>query len=794
MQNSFRFTRKGALLTLGIAATTGGLAKPALAQPVAGKAAPAQKSAAPSDPNILIIMLDDAGYAQADTVGGEIHTPTLTRIADTGVRYNAFHTTAISSATRAALLTGRNHHHVGNGTVTEAASADYPGYNGVIPASTATIPQVLRTHGYNTVAIGKWHNTPTEEIKPDGPFTHWPTGYGFEHFYGFLGGETDQYSPTLYDDTHAVEPPRDPRYHLTEDLASKAIAWIDQHQAKSSGKPFFMYWAPGAVHAPHQVFKAWSDKYKGKFDAGWDAYRARVFERQKAIGWIPADTANTPRPADMQAWSSLTPEEKQFHAREMEVFAGFLEHTDAQAGKIVDELERLGLRENTLIFYVFSDNGASSEGMQGGINDLVGLNGVTTTTQQHMEALKRDYGGLPALGGPKIEGHYSAAWAWASETPFVGTKLVAGYFGGTRAPMAISWPKRIAADKTVRGQFHHVNDIAPTIYDLLGFAPPNMVNGVKQEKMDGVSLAYTFNEARAAGRKTHQYFEIMGSRAEYVDGWIASVMGPRKPWQADQSFLLSLPAKLSVLTQQRWFGDTFGWLSWQPEKDEWALYDLRKDFSQARDQAAANPAKLAELKRRFDQEAEENHVNPLGVSFNIMIDGAMNRKKDVQTEWHFNADSPRLQELGAPNVRARSHTVTIDADVPANANGVLYSVGDVGAGVSLHVMNGVLTYEYNAFSLNRTKIRAPLPAGHHIVEVRFDKTSAKRAGPAKVALFIDGKEAAQGEVPMTAPLLFSATGSFNVGQSRGAPVSLDYFDRAPFAFTGKIRDVHIRYR
>ncbi|MBV8666875.1 MAG: arylsulfatase [Burkholderiaceae bacterium] len=799
------FAETGVLLSLGWLAMTGAAASAdaASADPVKHPGAKttdkqnapsSQQKNASADPNILIILLDDAGYAQSDTVGGEIHTPTFSRIADSGIRYNAFHTTAISSATRAALLTGRNHHHVGNGTITELASPDYPGYNGIIPDSTATIPQVLHTHGYSTAAFGKWHNTPTEEVTPTGPFKHWPTGYGFDHFYGFNGGETDQYQPSLYNDTTPIEPPRDPKYHLTEDLANKAVAWLDQHEKAEPNKPFFLYWAPGGVHAPHQVFKEWSDKYKGKFDSGWDAYRNRVFARQKAVGWIPADTVNTPRPADMPAWDSMTPEEKKFHAREMEVFAGFLEHTDAQAGKVVDEIEKLGLRDNTLIFYVFSDNGASSEGMQGAINDVVGLNGVVTTLPQHIKALNDTYGGLDALGGPKLEEHYAAAWAWAGESPFQGTKLVAGYFGGTRTPLAISWPKRIAPDKTIRTQFHHVNDIAPTIYDVLGITPPATLNGVKQEKMDGVSMAYNFADPQAPTQKKRQYFELMGSRAEYADGWIASVFGPRKPWLADQSFLLSWPGKISFLTHMRWFGDTFGWLSWKPENDKWGLYDLHKDFSQANDISAMNPAKLAELKREFDEDAAANHVNPLGASFDVMINSGMNLKKDKQTDWHFNAGSPRIPEFAAPNIKSRSNLVTIDADVPDHANGVLFSVGDVGAGISLYVMNGVLTYEYNGFSLAHTKIRAPLPAGHDVIEVKFDKSNSKRAGPATVTLRINGKDVAQGDIPLTAPLALSATGTFNVGLNRGSPVSLDYFDRAPFAFNGKIRDVHVQYQ
>ncbi|MBV8665722.1 MAG: arylsulfatase [Burkholderiaceae bacterium] len=809
MQKPFIFKEAGALFSLGVLAaggihgaanagtvssSQGGNESPGKRDVRAATAGKAGVKKASAEPNVLIILLDDAGFAQSDTVGGEIHTPTFSRIADSGIRYNAFHTTAISSATRASLLTGRNHHHVGNGTITELASADDPGYNGIIPDSTATVPEVLHTQGYSTVAFGKWHNTPTHEVTPTGPFTHWPTGYGFDHFYGFNGGETDQYHPSLYNDTTPVEPPNDPQYHLSGDLANKAVAWLEQHEKAEPNKPFFMYWAPGGVHAPHQVFKEWADKYKGKFDSGWDAYRARAFARQKAIGWIPQDTVNTPRPQDMAAWDSLTPEEKKFQAREMEVYAGFLEYTDTQAGKVVDELEKLGLRDNTLIFYVFSDNGASSEGMNGAINDLLVTNGVPTTLQQHMQALNQTYGGLDALGGPKLEEHYNAAWAWAGESPFVGTKLVAGYFGGTRTPLAISWPKRIAPDKTIRTQFHHVNDIAPTIYDVLGIAPPAVVNGVQQDRMDGISMTYTFADPKAANRKPQQYFEIMGSRAEYVDGWIASVFGPRKPWVADQSFLLSLPAKLSVVTGWRWFGDTFGWMKWKPENDQWALFDLHKDYSQANDLAATNPAKLAELKRKFEQDAEANHVNPIGASFKVLIDSAMGPKQGLQSDWHFNAGSPRLPEWAAPNLRSRSSLVTVDADVPANANGVLYSVGDVGAGVSLYVMNGVLTYEYNGFSLTHTKIRAPLPAGHDVIEVKFDKESSKRAGPADVTLRINGQDVAHGEVPVTAPIGFTATGTFNVGLNRGSPVSLDYFDRAPFAFNGEIRDVHIQYQ
>ena len=744
----------------------------------------------PGSPNVLIILLDDAGFAQSDTVGGEIHTPTLTRIAQSGIIYNAFHTTAISSATRAALLTGRNHHHVGNGTVTEIAT-EYDGYTGVIPKTAATLPQVLRSHGYATAAFGKWHNTPAHETSRSGPFDRWPTGYGFDHFYGFLGGETDQYHPRLVNDTTLIEPPADAKYHLTADIADQAINWLDQHQAKAPGQPFFLYWAPGAVHAPHQVPKEWADKYKGKFDAGWDDYRQRVFQRQKEIGWIPGDTRTTPRPDEMPAWDGLSAEEKAFHAREMEVFAGFLEHADTQAGRLVDEVERLGLRDNTLIFYVFSDNGASSEGTQGAINDLIALNGITTTAKQHIEVLNRDYGGLDALGGPKLNEHYAAAWAWASESPFVGTKLVAGYFGGTRTPLAVSWPKAIHADKAIRGQFSHVVDIAPTVYDVLGIQPPSKVDGVAQEPVDGVSLAYTFSDATAANRKTHQYFEIMGSRAEYVDGWIASVFGPRKPWVADQSALVSLAGKVAILTGQSWIGDRFGWLSWSPDNDKWALYDLKKDYSQANDVAAANPQKLAEVTRLFDEDAKANNVYPLGAGFWGIFH--RHEQEPGRTVWHFGAETSRLPEVAAPNIRSRDNRVTVDADFPPDAHGVLFAMGGVSGGLTLYAKDGRLTYEYNGMALKRTKVSAPLPNGHALVSVEMN-ASRRRGGPASVSLAVDGKEVAKGDIPYTIPLVFTATESFDVGLDLGSPVALDYYDLAPFKFSGRINDVLVEYR
>jgi arylsulfatase len=731
-----------------------------------------QASPLPADaPNVLIIMLDDAGYAQADTVGGAVHTPALTRIADTGIRYNAFHTSAISSATRASLLTGRNHHRAANGMIAELGT-DWDGYTGEIPKSTATIPEVLRHYGYLTSAFGKWHNTPPLSTTAMGPFDRWPTGHGFDTFYGFMAGETSQWEPRLYRNTTPVEPPKDPNYHLTEDLAEQAVHWLRQRQAYAPDKPFFMYWTPGAVHAPHHVNKQWADKYKGRFDAGWDVYREEAFARQKALGWIPQDAVLPPRPDTLPAWDSLSPEEKRFHARSMEVYAGFLEHTDTQVGKLIDELERSGQRDNTLILYVFSDNGASAEGMLSGtIAEMNALNGLPTTTAQHLAVLQRDLGGLDALGGPLTDAHYHAGWAWAGSTPFNATKLVAGYFGGTRTPLAISWPSKIKADPAVRAQFHHVNDIAATLYDVLGITPPKRVDGVAQEPLDGVSMAYSFADAGAKGRKPVQYFENLGSRAIYEDGWIASVFGPRTPW-------------LPGIRQ---------FIGWNPAEDKWSLYKLDGDFSQARDVAEQNPEKLARLKERFDEQARANKVYPLGAGIYPFLDPSAMIQSPYR-EWRFDAGVRRLPEFAAPNLRSRDSDVVVDGDFSADAKGVIYALGGNGGGVTMWIDNGTLHYEYNLLLLKRIKISAPLPGGRHRIEMQTRIASPKPGSPGELILLIDGREAGRAQLPYTPPLGFTASETFDVGIDLGSPVALDYHERAPFALAGgRIESVHVRY-
>ena len=502
-------------------------------------------------PNILIVLLDDTGFGLPDTFGGPVHTPTLSRIAAEGIAYNAFHTTSICSPTRAALLTGRNHHRVGNGTIAERA-LDWDGYTGVIPRSSATLAKVLGGYGYRTAAFGKWHNTPAIETTAMGPFTNWPTGeaIGFDHFYGFLAGETSQWEPRLFEDRKPVEPPHRPGYHLSEDLADHAIAWLRHHRSYAPDKPFFVYWAPGASHGPHHVSADWADRYDGRFDEGWDALRERTFRKQKELGWIPADAKLTPRTDDMASWESIPEAQRPFQRRLMEIFAGFTEHVDVQVGRIVDELDRLGVRRNTIVFYVFGDNGSSAEGQQGSISELLAQNGIPTTIDQQLAALDR-IGGLPALGGPKVDNMYHASWAWAGDAPFRSTKLVAAHFGGIRNPLAISWPAGIKADARPRPQFHHVNDLAPTIYEIVGIDPPERVDGFAQDPMDGTSMVYSFTDANSPGRKHTQYFENAGSRGLYHDGWFAGAFGPLVPWNTAGS------AK-AIAT---WDPDTEPWLS-----------------------------------------------------------------------------------------------------------------------------------------------------------------------------------------------------------------------------------------
>ena len=724
-------------------------------------------------PNIVIFMSDDAGFANASTFGGPVHTPTLDRLAASGISYNAFHTTAQCSASRASLLTGRNHHRVGAGQIAELAS-DWDGYAGVIPKSTATMPQVLSYYGYNTAAFGKWHNTPITDITKLGPFDRYPTNMGFDYFYGFMAGETSQYEPMLFENTNPISAPHDPKYHLTEDMAEKAIQWMRTSRTLEPESPFFLYFTPGAVHGPFHIFKEWADKYAGKFDEGWEALRQLTFEQQKQMGWIPKDSKLNPLHEGMQKWDDIPESQREFQTRLMEIYAGFLEHTDVQYGKIVDELEQQGILDNTIILYIFSDNGPSAEGINGTISELLAQNAMPSTIEQQIEVLNRDYGGMDALGGPTLEPMYHHGWAYAGSAPFQGVKLLAAYMGGTRTPLVVSWPNKIKHDGKVRSQFHHVNDIAATIYDVLDITPPKVVNGVEQQPLDGKSMLYSFDKPEAKSTKKTQYFELMGSRGVYHEGWFAGTFGPRAPWSVDPS----------------------GLLNWEPEQDVWELYNLEKDYSQSKDLAKENPKKLAQLKTLFDKEATKNLVYPIGAGYYTAFYSTSELLSSPLTEWSFYEGQDRIPEAIAPKfISGRSTLAVIDAQIDKDAEGVLFALGGTSSGFTVYMDKGYLKAEYNAMTLNRYKAAStsPIPTGKVRIEVKTQYDSKERLAPATLTLTVNGKQVAQTRIGRSVPAAHTASETFDVGRDLGSPVAMDYLDRAPFAFSGKIEKIHISY-
>lgn len=729
----------------------------------------------PTDaPNILVVLIDDAGPALPSTFGGAVTTVNLDRLRREGVGYNRFHTTAMCSPTRASLLTGRNHHRVGSGQIAELAN-DWDGYSGHMPKSSATMAEVLRQYGYSTAAWGKWHNTPAEETTAAGPYDNWPTGNGFEYFYGFLAGEASQYEPNLVRNTTTVLPPKSPDdgYHLSEDIADDAMGWLQQHKALAPDKPFFMYWASGAIHGPHHIMKEWADKYAGKFDDGWDAYREHAHAGAKAAGWIPEDAELTPRPDTLAAWDDIPEEEKPFQRRLMEVAAGFGEHVDVQVGRLLDEVDRLGYTDNTIVLYIWGDNGSSAEGQNGTISELLAQNGLPSTVAQHIAALD-EIGGLDAIGTPLTDNMYHAGWAWAGSTPYQGMKLLASHLGGTRNPMIVRWPDRLKPDLTPRTQFHHVIDVVPTIYEIIGITPPDVVNGIPQDPIDGVSFAYSLDAPSAEGKKLTQYFEIMGSRSIYHDGWMASVFGPREPWTP------GLPA---------------GIRTWTPDNDIWELYNLDEDWSQAHDLAAEHPDKLAQLKEQFAIEAAKSHVLPVGGGLWVVALHPEDRITTPYTDWELAGNTVRIPEFCAPALGNRPNVITIEATVPDNANGVLYKLGGAGGGLTCYLRDGILIYEYNLFLIQRTKIRSerPIPTGNVTIEVTTGYAELRPAGPLNISVTVDGDTVASGVVPVSAPLLFSANDCLDIGRALGGAVSYDYHSEVPFAFTGTIDRVHVAY-
>lgn len=728
----------------------------------------------PADaPNIIFMMIDDVGFGMPDTYGGPIHTPTLTRIRDTGISYNRFHTTAMCSPTRASLLTGRNHNRVNAGQITEFAN-DWEGYTGIIPKSSATVAEVLRAYGYGTAAFGKDHNTPIDQIAT-GPFRDDPTGRGFDYFYGFLAGESSQWEPSLWENTTPIDYPRPASgnhedYHLTEDMAEKAIQWMRRSKALHPERPFFMWWTPGATHGPHHVAQKWADKYKGKFDEGWDKMQADTFERQKKLGFIPKNAQRSPRPEGMKAWEDIPEDERAFQTRLMEVYAGFLEHTDTQFGKIVDELEAMNIRDNTLIFYILADNGASAEGFEGTVAELYAQNGLKSDIKDHVKFVEEN-GGYSTIGSPFMDNMYAAPWAWAGCSPFRYTKLVAADFGGTRTPMAVSWPNKIKHDTKWRSQFHHVNDVVPTIYDILNIQHPKVVNGHEQDKMDGVSFAYTFSHPNAKERKETQYFDIFGSRGVYHKGWLASTFGPRTPWEARNPNIYD----------------------WNPYEDEWELFNVEKDYSLSNNLAEKHPEKLKEMQALFMKEAEENEVFPIGGALLALVNPKEMRKSPLK-EWTLYEGMTRIPESVGPNVRNSNIKVDIDAEISSpDVNGVLFSIGAYTGGATLYAMNGQLKYEYSSILLERDHFDiGKIPTGK--VKISYEMiTSPGWAAPAELTFWINGKNMGTFTIRRTVPTIFTGAETFDVGMDYGSPVGQEYTELAPFPFEGKLNKLHFKY-
>jgi len=711
-------------------------------------------------PNVVIVLLDDVGFGAASTFGGPIETPALERLARAGLRYNRFHTTAICSPTRAALLTGRNAHAVGVGAVMNSAR-NLEGYRGVIPPTAATIAEILRENGYSTSAFGKWHLTPEWEASPAGPFDHWPTGMGFERFYGFLGGETHQFEPTLFEGTRPVRRPPGADYHLSEDLAREAVAWMQLQHSVTPERPFFVYFAPGATHAPIHAPKAWSDRFAGRFDQGWDTLREETFARQKRLGVVPADARLTPRPPELPAWETLSPERRRIASRFMEVYAGFLAHTDAQVGKLVAALEQMGELDDTLFLYIVGDNGASGEGgLSGAWNYFAAFFGVEDDPAVLL-------GRLDEIGGTSSYPHYPAGWAWAMDAPFQWMKTVASHLGGTRNPLVVSWPRGIRERGGLRTQFSHVSDIAPTILEAAGIAPPAIVKGVAQQPLDGASLVASFGDAKASSRHRTQYFEVYGNRAIYRDGWMASAFRGRLPWLV--------------------FSSGRGPIA----DDAWELYHLDGDFSQARDLAAAEPTRLRELQDLFWAEFASNRGLPLHDSARA---DDLPRLAAGRSSFVFHAGAIGIPESAAPAFFNRSFSIEAELLAPeAQAQGVVLAEGGVVAGWSLYVDSlGRPAYTYNFFGAERTTIAASeaLPSGK--VTLGFDFAYDGGIGGGGIGrLRIDGKTVAQGRIPRTAPVFYSIDETFDVGLDSGSPAG-DYPAVNPW--TGAIERVTVELR
>lgn len=729
------------------------------------KTAPIEQLRPPKGaPNVLIILLDDAGFGSSSAFGGPCQTPAAEKLAAGGLKYNRFHTTAICSATRQALLTGRNHHSAGMAGITEIATGA-PGYSSVLPNSMSPLAKTLKLNGYSTAQFGKCHEVPVWQTSPIGPFDAWPTGGGgFEYFYGFLGGEANQWYPTLYEGTTPVEPEKTPEegYHLVEDMTNKAIRWIGQQKALAPDKPFFTYFAPGATHAPHHVPQEWADKYKGQFDAGWDALRELTLARQKALGVIPADAQLTARPKDVPSWDEMPEAFKPVLRRQMEVYAGFMEYTDYHVGRLLEAVEKLGIMEDTLVYYIIGDNGASAEGsINGCFNEMSYFNGLQglETPEYLMERIHK-------LGGPDSYNHFAVGWALAMNTPYQWTKQVASHWGGTRNGTIVHWPKRIEAKGELRTQFTHVIDVAPTILEAAGIPQPIAVDGIQQDPIEGKSMLASFTDASAPEHRETQYFEVMGNRGIYHKGWCA-VTKHYTPW-----IMGARPAL---------------------DDDVWELYDTSKDWSQSNDLSKEMPEKLRELQRLFIIEATRYKVLPIDDRMLEKINPDTAGRPTLikgKTQLLFGGMG-HLSENCVLNLKNKSHSVTAQIIVPdGGAEGVIISQGANIGGWSLYAIDGKLKYCYNwgGFKLFMVETSTPIPAGEHQVRMEFAYDGGGLGKGGNVTLFTDGQQVGQGRVEATLAMIFSADDGCDVGKDTGAPVSTDYSSRGN-EFNGEVKGV-----
>jgi len=714
-------------------------------------------------PNVLLIMTDDVGFGASSTFGGPVPTPTLDRLAKAGLRYTQFHTTALCSPTRAALLSGRNHHSAATGVIMELGTG-YPGYNSLMPRSAGSFAEVLRQNGYNTAWYGKNHNVPDWHTSQAGPFDLWPTGLGFEYFYGFIGGDTNQWSPALFEGTKPIEPPHDdPDYHLDEDMADRAIERIRLLNSMAPDKPWLVYYAPGTAHAPHHAPKDWIARFEGQFDQGWDKVREETLARQKKLDVVPANTKLTSRPKEIAAWDSLDADQKKLYAHMMAVYAAALSHADHQMGRIVDAIEEMGKLEDTLIIYIQGDNGASAEGTpQGLLNENAIMNAIPEDFDQVLVRMDE-------LGSPTTFNHYPVGWAHAMDTPFQWTKQIASHFGGTRNGLVLSWPGRIKSEGGIRTQFHHVIDIAPTILEVAGVSMPAALNGVPQKPLEGVSMVYTFDDAKAPSKRRTQYFEMFVNRAIYDDGWVATTKPAVLPW---------------VMGQPTPGIDSY----------EWELYNITEDFSQATNLANEEPEKLRELQDLFWIEAAKYDVLPLDNTkverFDVRLRPSLTRGRSVFT--YFDGMT-RIPEGTAPDLKNRSYQIAADVDIPAEgSSGVIATQGGRFNGWGLYLLDARPVFHYNLAGVQHFTVagKEKLAPGPHVVVVDFEYDGGGIGKGGTATIKVDKKKVAEGRIDRTYPFRVSLDETLDIGEDTGTPVSPDY--QVPFEFGGKLNRVLIR--